>query len=1238
MVVAANPGNFDPVENFEDFFRFYQQEPNKFKIREQIHDLYSSGGNSITFEYEDLLDYDPKLATELRENPEKTLEDAVNALKNLLRIEAGGVIDESLDYFVRVDTATSQLAVTLRGLRAEHIDKLVYIRGILVRMTPIKPQIVTATFECQDCGHQFGVDQYDTVLLKPAKCLNPGCNNKTHFILVSKDSKFIDWQSLHIQESTEALPAGRIPRAIQAILTHDLVDRARPGDHVKIMGIYRSIPQENARGAKSTIFKTFVHANNIECKADETEEAHASDEELEEIFRLAKEPLIQKKIGRSVAPSIKGYEHVKMACALSLFSGVAKHKADGGHIRGDIHVLVVGDPGTGKSQILQAAIRLAPRGLYTSGKGSSAAGLTAAVVKDSDTGGMSLEAGAIVLADGGTAGIDEFDKMRNEDRTAIHEAMEQQSYHYNTEILATNGDRITIGSFIDDLMARNAVDVIPGINCEILPYDQLSLFSTDFQKVNKVHTDRISRHSAPDHFYRFTFTNGRDIIVTPEHPMYVFRENSLTPIPADNCQIGDFVPIPRFLPNSSLPVSLERNEGIPYRNAKQISFPNQISPELARILGYFVTEGHSFRGSAVEIGFSNTNETLLNDFQSLMLNTFGLSPNINHRNDGLVTLRYLSVELYMWVRTNFPEVIALARKKRIPAKILGASVELAKGFLQCAFKGDGSLESTSICYRTASRGLSEDYQDLLLKLGIQTRIVIDTNNQSYKVYIRGQSLVKFFQDVIEEDDPRFQQFQELIEPDIIKTHHHDIFPTDIIIQIIHLKKILGMPYDGFFYRHLQKGHGVTRNILENNIKSIREKVTIVKQNLDKNVDVQELREKIGYSKKYLCQISGYPNRNIEYYENGGYPKEKRSEMKRNIFNSIRSQIEHAESEIEVFENLMNADILWDRIKKIDIIPNDGENYTPWVYDITVEPSHTFIAQGVVLHNTVSIAKAGIVATLNARTSIIAAANPHLGRYNPWKTASENIRLSPPILSRFDLIFVIIDKPDPTTDRDIAEFILDLHMNAETMKTCEPNDGEQGLSIVTTPDIIPGLLLKKFIQYARNHCFPRLTPKAKQKILDFYLKMRGNGGEDNAAVGMVARNLEGIIRLCEAHAKMALQDTIEDENVDEILELVTRSLKDTGYDKETDTFDIDRIMTGVSRTQVNRISKVQEILKDMEEENGGKPVELEQLKERLELEGMTKEAIEEALKTLKREGDVIFPKNNLIKSTKNTGKF
>ena len=1110
MTVAATPGAFDPVENFEDFFRFYQDEPDKFKYREKIHELYSTGGNTILFLYGDLLDYDPKLAHELYENPEKILDDAVEAFKNLLRIESGGAINETVDYFVRITTGKDQLVVSLRGLRAEHIDKMVCVHGILVRTTPVKPQIITATFECQDCGHQFEVDQFDTVLIKPAKCMNPGCKNKNKFILVSRDSKFIDWQSVHIQESPEELPAGRIPRAVQAILTHDLVERARPGDRVKIIGVYRSVPQENARGTKSTIFKTFLQVNNIESKEDESDNLHTTDEELEEILRLSKEPMIQKKIGRSVAPSIMGMDHVKMAAALLLFGGVAKVKPDGGHIRGDIHVLVVGDPGTGKSQILHSAYRLSPRGIFTSGKGSSAAGLTAAVMKDPDTGGMSLEAGAIVLADGGVACIDEFDKMRNEDRVAIHEGMEQQSYHYDTEILTPNGERIVIGPFIDDLMREHKKDVVQGVDCEILPYAQVSVFSTDFQKIFKTPINRVSRHKAPDQFYRFTFTNGRKITVTPEHPMCVFHETELGTYAARDCVVGNFIPIPRILPNSSKPVSLEQNEAMPDPRAKIINFPGTLSRQLARILGYFITEGHSFKGSTVEIGFTNTDPLILEDFQSLMSIVFGFSPSINNRPDGTVTLRFLSTELYKWMGKNFPEVIITAKFKRVPAKILGTSVELIREFLRSAFKGDGSLESSSVCYRTSSKGLSEDYQDLLLKLGIQSRIVLDIHDASYKVYIRDQSLKQFCSEIIEETDPRYEKFQELKQPDCGITNQYDAFP----------------------------------------------------------------------------------------------------------------------------EGLENSDILWDRITNVEIINNEGENYTPWVYDLTVEPSHTFISQGVVLHNTVSIAKAGIVATLNSRTSILAAANPHLGRYNPWKTASDNIRLSPPLLSRFDLIYVIIDKPDANTDRDIANFILDLHMQAETLKSCESEEEMKESTIPTPQNTIKGDLLKKYIHYAKKNCKPRLTPAASKKISDFYLKMRAQGGDDNAAIAMVARNLEGIIRLSEAHAKMALKNTVDEDDVDAILVLVTKSLQDIGFDKETGTFDIDRLMTGHSHSQVSKIGKVLEILRDMEEENGNKPVELDALKERVALEGeMKDEDIEEALKTLKKEGDIIYPKNGLVKSVK-----
>ncbi|MHA1730569.1 MAG: hypothetical protein ACTSU5_01425, partial [Promethearchaeota archaeon] len=427
MVLSASPGPIDPVDAFEDFFRGFQSSPKHYKYREEITRVYSTGGTSLVFHYEDLMNFNPSLAQDLRENPKEILEEAVEAFKNLLRVEAGGSIDESLKYFARVSTQQSSLSVLLRGLRARHIDKLIFIRGTLTRSTPIKPQLVTATFECDICHTQIEVEQLQAKITKPMRCSNPSCTNRKNFTLVGRDSEFIDWQSIQVQELQEELPPGRTPTTTQVILTHDLVDRARPGDRVKIMGIWKSVPVEMGRGQHSTIFRTFVKANNLESLEEEHDELYPTEEEIEKIRALAKEPFIQNKIARSVASTIFGHNNLKMASALLLFGGVSKVKQNGMKIRGDINVLFVGDPGTGKSQILRSSASIAPRSVYASGKGSSGVGLTAAVVKDQDTGGMTLEAGAMVLADGGVACIDEFDKMRNEDRVAIHEAMEQQT-------------------------------------------------------------------------------------------------------------------------------------------------------------------------------------------------------------------------------------------------------------------------------------------------------------------------------------------------------------------------------------------------------------------------------------------------------------------------------------------------------------------------------------------------------------------------------------------------------------------------------------------------------------------------------------------------------------------------------------------------------------------------------------------------------------------------------------------
>ncbi len=704
--VSSPTTPINPVQRFEDFYRLFEDTPGEFKYQDQIKDIDAKGGNTLHILYEDLLAFDPKIAEKLRRDPESYLDDAVEAYKKVLKFYSGKKLSYE-NYFVRVSTKDekSTLGIPIRGLRAKNIDKLVWLNGITIRSSAVRPRLKIATFECLMCGATFEIIQLTSSIKWPRFCINKSCKAKakSDFRLITKMSEFVDWQSITIQEIPEDLPPGRMPRSVQAILKHDLVDYVKPGDRVNVIGIFKSVLATSMRNQNSTLFKTYIEVNYIDPEEKSDQDIDITKEEKEEILKLAKEPMIQKKIARSIAPTIYGRDDLKIACALSLFGGTKKRKPGGGYKRGDIHVLFVGDPGTGKSEILKDAVEKSPRGLYTSGKGSTAVGLTAAVIKDADTGQMNLEAGAMVLANGGVAAIDEFDKMDSADRSALHEAMEQQ--------------------------------------------------------------------------------------------------------------------------------------------------------------------------------------------------------------------------------------------------------------------------------------------------------------------------------------------------------------------------------------------------------------------------------------------------------------------------------------------------------------------------------------------TISIAKAGIVATLKAETAIIAAANPYSGRYDIYKTPTQNIRLPPSLLSRFDLIFVVIDRPNRADDAQMAEFILQTAMsNVES----EINQDEQEKLIAP----IPHELLKKYIKYAKRNCKPILTNEAKERIKGFYLELRGKYESEDAIISILARNLDGLVRLSEAYAKMALREKVIKEDVEEIIKLFKRYLKDTGYDESTGKIDMDRIFVGESRSKLNKLDTLMTRLKEIFEENKWKMLEKKSVIQILDLEAnLDKEFIKNAIDELLEEGTLYSPKVGHIKFTK-----
>jgi len=362
------------------------------------------------------------LADELLVNPGKVLEDVWDAIKNgqLIRTKDG---KEPKGINIRFINLPKKVGI--RNIRSDHINTFVSVEGILRKITEVRPRIVEATFRCP-AGHFTRKIQKYGKFIEPDSCATDGCSFKK-LELVPKLSAFVDSQKLRIQESPEGLRGGEQPQTLDVDVIDDLSGIGTPGDRIIINGILRS-QQRMIKGEKSTVFDIFLECNSLEFAEKEFEEVEINEHDEDTIKALSEDARIYEKITHSIAPTIYGSEEVKEAIALQIFGGIAKEMPDGSHLRGDIHVLLIGDPGIAKSQLLRYVVKLSPRAIYTSGQSSTSAGLTATAVKDEfGDGRWTLEAGALVLADMGIAAVDEMDKMQKEDRSALHEAMEQQS-------------------------------------------------------------------------------------------------------------------------------------------------------------------------------------------------------------------------------------------------------------------------------------------------------------------------------------------------------------------------------------------------------------------------------------------------------------------------------------------------------------------------------------------------------------------------------------------------------------------------------------------------------------------------------------------------------------------------------------------------------------------------------------------------------------------------------------------
>lgn len=378
---------------------------------------------SLFVDYWEIDKADKKLIEMLINQPYKAIYNAEEALNN---IEVAA--ENKLKLHFRVINLPDTSKIIIRKIRSNHLGKLAAVEGLVKKRTEVRPKLQVGAFQCQKCGAVIKIEQEEDILKEPSECYEDqgGCGRVSSFKLMTSLSSFVDSQKIEIQENPEGLRGGAQPERISVFLEDDLAGEIAPGDRVIVNGILHSM-QRHRGPLKLTSFDKTMDALSVENQELAFEEVEVTLEDEKEIVKTSKDPHLNAKMNASIAPTIYGLDVEKEAMVLQLFGGIAKEMPDGTRIRGDIHTLLVGDPGTAKSQMLSYMSKLAPRSVYASGKASSAAGLTAAAVRDEfGEGQWTLEAGALVLADMGLACIDEIDKMEEGDRSSMHQAMEQQ--------------------------------------------------------------------------------------------------------------------------------------------------------------------------------------------------------------------------------------------------------------------------------------------------------------------------------------------------------------------------------------------------------------------------------------------------------------------------------------------------------------------------------------------------------------------------------------------------------------------------------------------------------------------------------------------------------------------------------------------------------------------------------------------------------------------------------------------
>lgn len=1051
----------EQIRKFQDFCE------TTYKTR--IVEAVSKGKNFIEVDFSELTKDDPELAEDILNNPEESLKAFEFALENL------NLVDNFKNFRIRLADLPHSANLMIRNIRSSNLGKLYVFEGIVRQKSDVRPQVTSSRFECPACGQIISVLQIDTSFREPQKC---GCGRKGRFNLLSKE--LVDAQGIVLEESPEMLEGGEQPKRINIFLKEDLVSpitekKTNPGSKVKVVGTVKDVPYVLKSGGRSTRFDLLVEANNIRAVEESFYDIEVSREEEEQIKELAQDPKIYEKMIDSIAPSIYGYNRVKEALVLQLMGGVQKKRTDGVVSRGDIHVLLVGDPGciAGDSQV-------------------------ALIYK-----------GMEKIKNFGNAHLQPIREIV----TKIRKHEKDKYYDFATVFQHYRGQPVL----------RVITETGKEVTCT---YNQPFLTKTGWKRADEI-------------------LLGTKIRVMPKIPATIKKL-----APTNFARVG-------------------KKSGV----LKKVSLPNEFTPELASLCGYVIGDGNIHKNGYRVTCYINEQETdLIGALSGLWEKTFNVKPQLYTKNnegsvktidDGSGLLRQIvSLQKMFVLEVNSRQIassLSFLANKRVPQQIFQSPKYVVAKFISWLFEADGCAFSkgrgrTSVQLKSATPGLLKDVQLLLLYFGIQSRIIEDNlcirrshdielfaENIGFISQKKKERLINVLEDVKTKSDTqkrkRPQRWEKIA--DIIPAGVMDVYDFEV-------------PVSNMFIANGIVCHNSGKSQLLKRISSIAPKGRYVS---GKGVSGAGLTAAV-VRDEFL----------------GGWSLEAGALV------------------------LANNGICC--IDEMDKMSNEDRG-----------AMHEALEQ-----QTISISKANIQATLLARTTVLAAANPQFGRFDPYGVIAEQINLPPTLINRFDLIFPIKDLPDEGRDERMAKHILNLH---QTPDVAEPE--------------IKTALLKKYFAYARQRVFPRLTDIALNEIKDFYVKMRNRGSTDERAARAIpisARQLEALVRMAEASAKVRLSDRVSKRDARRAIDLLTYCLLQIGVDKETGMIDIDRIATGIPASQRDKIFYIKEIIAELETRLG-KVIPADEVVRAVSSRGITEAEVEEVIEKLKRSGDIYEPRHGFI---------